>query len=170
MLQASYQASGSADFGLALASLCVCLLKVSRIATIDSLLAVMLVGSTWQQSWVHRTKFVQDRMYSNSVRTSHGCPRDCFITASCNEHRRCFSMKSVSNGASQEQLLAVLYTVLYAVSVVPMTAAVPFYYTTLLASYAAQLCTASASSTAPSNTRSCTNLKRTNIMVIWTFQ
>ena len=72
MLQASYQASGSADFGLALASLCVFLLKVSRIATIDSLLAVMLVGSTWQQSWVHRTMFVQDRMYSNSVRTSHG--------------------------------------------------------------------------------------------------
>jgi len=44
-------------------------------------------------------------------------------------------------------------------------------FTTPLASYAAQLlCAASASSTAPSDTRSCTNLKYTNIMVIWTSQ
>ena len=34
MLQASYQASGSADFCLVLANFCVCLLKVRQIATI----------------------------------------------------------------------------------------------------------------------------------------
>ncbi len=51
MLQASYQASGSADLCLILAIFCVCLLKVRQIATVEPLevLVVMLVGSTWQQ-------------------------------------------------------------------------------------------------------------------------
>ncbi len=58
MLQAGYQASGSADFCLVWANCCVCLLKVRQIATVEPLevLVVMLVGSTWQQGLVHRTK------------------------------------------------------------------------------------------------------------------
>lgn len=35
---------------VALAGLCVRLLKVSQVATVAPLLAVMLVGTTWQQS------------------------------------------------------------------------------------------------------------------------
>ncbi len=43
--------------------------------------------------------------------------------------------------------------------------------TTPLASHAVQLlCTTSASSIAPSDIHNCTDLKHTNIMVIWTFQ